>query len=181
MIPTVLIFLKVPEAGRVKTRLAADLGGGGGGADLSLAGGAPVGRDSGRVAYAPAEARQVMRVWLGEATGRTYWAQSEGGLGVRLDAAMSGAFARGAKAVMLIGGDCAELAGSRFREAADRLEEYYGVMGPAADGGYYLLGMKRAQPAWLRGITWSTAVGGGADEGASGVARRTTGGARCIA
>ena len=84
-------------------------------------------------------------------------AQREGGLGERLKHAVSGAFGREAEAVMLIGGDCAELGEKEFDRAAALLGDADAVLGPSLDGGYFLLGLKEAREEVLSDIKWSTA------------------------
>ncbi len=163
MKPTVLIFLKVPEAGAVKTRLAAVVG-----EVRALAiyrwlverQVAAIPRDwPVEVHYAPgtAAAEAAMRGWLGEALGRSFWPQSEGDLGERLQSATQAAFGRGAEAVFLIGGDCPDLDETRLREAAAAMVAADVAMAPARDGGYCLLGMRAPQLELLTGIAWSTA------------------------
>ncbi len=162
MTPTVLIFLKAPVAGAVKTRLARAMGDGRALAiyrwlaERQLAA-IPVGW-SVEVHFAPGDAAGAveMRAWLGEAEGRTFWPQCEGDLGVRLRAATASAFARGAEAVFLIGGDCPALDAARFTAAARALEGADGVLGPARDGGYYLLGLRAPRLELFEGIAWST-------------------------
>ena len=163
MIPTVLIFLKTPVRGQVKTRLAVDVGEA---EALRIyrwlverqMAAIPAGW-SVEVHYAPGteEAGLAMRSWLGEAPGRSFWPQPEAGLGERLWVAMEGAFGRGAPGVFLIGGDCPELDAAALREAAESLQGADVVMSPALDGGYVLLGMRAAWPQLLCGIEWSTA------------------------
>ena len=163
MTPTVLIFLKAPAEGAVKTRLASGVGDARALAiyrwlvERQLAA-IPRGW-SVEVHYAPGTpaAAAAMRSWLGEASGRSYWPQPEGDLGARLQAATAAAFGRGAAAVFLIGGDCPELNETRLRSAAAALADHEAVMGPARDGGYYLLGMRAPRLDLLRHITWSTA------------------------
>lgn len=70
-------------------------------------------------------------------------AQSAGGLRERLQAAMGAAFADGYRQVVLIGGDTPELSGAAVADAFARLapDGSNAVLGPAPDGGYYLLGL----------------------------------------
>lgn len=158
MTPTILIFLKAPVQGRVKTRLAVGIG-----EEAALRAyrrlverqmaalpeGWPV-----EVHYAPAGAETMMRDWLGNRP--RYVAQPEGDLGHRLRSATEGAFAGGAEAVCLIGGDCPKLGVEHFEQAAATLEEVDAVMGPTIDGGYYLLAMRGPHLALLDHNVWST-------------------------
>ena len=163
MIPTVLIFLKTPVRGQVKTRLAVDVGE----AEAlriyrwlverqmaAIPAGWPV-----EVHYAPGTpgAEVVMRSWLGEAPGRSYWPQPDAGLGERLQVALGAAFARGAESAFLIGGDCPDLDTEGLEEAARFMRNHDVVMSPAVDGGFVVLGMRGAWPELLSGIAWSTA------------------------
>ncbi|WP_221030765.1 TIGR04282 family arsenosugar biosynthesis glycosyltransferase [Actomonas aquatica] len=162
MKPTVLMFVKAPVLGAVKTRLAATVGD-----DEALRAHCwLVQRQVSQlpadwpleVHYAPGTeaAEAQMREWLGEADGRTFWPQPEEDLGGRLRAATAAAFGREAEAVLLIGGDCPELDEAGLRDAARALERAPVVLGPARDGGYYLLGMRRPRLELLDGIAWST-------------------------
>lgn len=157
--PTLLIFLKAPRAGEVKTRLAASLG-----KARALRAYrqlvahtlAAVPPDwSVEIHYAPRGARADMRRWLG-----ARWrlrVQSSGDLGVRLTRAFAGAFARGARRVIAIGGDCPTLDAATLERAAQTLRARDVVLGPACDGGYYLIGLRRAAPELFVEIPWSTA------------------------
>lgn len=160
MTPTILIFLKAPVAGQVKTRLAREVG------DESaleiyrrlvdrqmsvLPGDWPV-----EIHYSPAPAEPVMRSWLGERSNWSFWPQVEADLGERLAHATKEAFSRGAQATLLIGGDCPELGGGEFRTAADALRDHEVVLGPSPDGGYYLLGTHHPHQELFQGIEWGT-------------------------
>lgn len=77
-------------------------------------------------------------------------AQAAGRFGERLQAAVAGAFADGYRQVLLIGGDTPELTGVALADAFARLDAASGpaaVLGPAPDGGYYLLGLTAPVPA----------------------------------
>jgi rSAM/selenodomain-associated transferase 1 len=158
MLPTICLMLKAPRPGTVKTRLAKDIG------DEAACGVFrqlvehqlaqisaewPV-----EIHYAPREARPEMEAWLGNRY--VYLPQPEGHLGNRLHHAMEGAFARGAQGVILLGGDCPEVTGAVLRETAAKLAEYEVVIGPATDGGYYLMAIRQSQPRLLEDIDWST-------------------------
>jgi rSAM/selenodomain-associated transferase 1 len=82
--------------------------------------------------------------------------QSGADIGARMDDALSTILCRHPRAV-LIGSDVPEIYPGLIREAFQQLAEVPVVLGPAADGGYYLLGLSRPQPALFRGIQWSTA------------------------
>lgn len=67
-------------------------------------------------------------------------------LGERMKNAFADAFERKFKKVVVIGTDCFELKGAHIEEAFDQLEDHDIAIGPASDGGYYLIGMKKAYP-----------------------------------
>ena len=60
------------------------------------------------------------------------------------------------KNVLIIGTDCPYLTIHHLEESFDSLKNYDYCIGPASDGGYYLLGLKEFSPNWFRNITWST-------------------------
>ncbi len=57
---------------------------------------------------------------------------------------------------IVVGTDCPYLEASHLTEAARLLEHHEMVLGPARDGGYYLLGVRAPNPALFEGIDWST-------------------------
>jgi rSAM/selenodomain-associated transferase 1 len=77
-----------------------------------------------------------------------------------LQAALSHAFeqhlSEGFERVVLIGSDNPTLTASPVVEACQALDRVDVAIGPSADGGYYLLGMKRLHPELFQGIAWST-------------------------
>jgi len=148
--PRIVIFARWPEPGRVKTRLAATLG------DEAaariyrrlLVHTLAVARDSGlpvelRVTGAP---RERFETEFGP--GFAVSGQAEGDLGERL--------ARVEPPALVIGSDLPALTSSLLREAADALAAHEVVIGPARDGGYWLIGLRRACPWLFTGMAWST-------------------------
>lgn len=63
---------------------------------------------------------------------------------------------RGARKVLIIGSDCLELSVGHLREGLKLLDRKDLVLGPAKDGGYYLVGWKRPLPACFKGVAWGT-------------------------
>lgn len=57
---------------------------------------------------------------------------------------------------VIIGSDCPDLETKHIREAFSALDQSDVVLGPAVDGGYYLLGTKSHSPELFEGIPWST-------------------------
>lgn len=156
--PTVIVMLKAPRMGSVKTRLAAEVGAGEATRIYrllverqmaALPANWPV-----AVFFAPADAENEMRAWLGPRP--ALHAQTEGDLGRRLTFAVDAAFAGGAGGVLVIGGDCPELDEAGLREAGEALRTHEVVLGPAGDGGYYLIGLPRPQPELFADVPWST-------------------------
>ncbi|MFN0215566.1 MAG: TIGR04282 family arsenosugar biosynthesis glycosyltransferase [Saprospiraceae bacterium] len=82
--------------------------------------------------------------------------QYPGALGERMEDAFERAFQSGAHKVAIIGSDCPELTPSVLQQAFNLLASADFVLGPASDGGYYLLGMKTFEPTVFRGLDWST-------------------------
>lgn len=152
-----LLFIKNPVKGRVKTRLAKDLG-----EDEALAIYHRLTHHTRQQAQQVDVARRLYYSdWIEE---QDDWAISEfykylqegDDLGARMSNAFRRAFFDGAKRVVIIGSDCAELSAEILNQAFEALEGRDMVAGPANDGGYYLLGMKRYLPEVFRNIEWST-------------------------
>ncbi len=155
-----LVFLKRPTPGEVKTRLAPDLGAQAA-ADLyrvlaeeTLRRTVPRPGDYGRLlCFAPANARREMREWL---PGETWLAQKGGDLGDRMAHAFREAFRRGARRAVLIGSDAPSLTRELVLTAFAALGDNDLVLGPARDGGYYLVGLSRPCDVLFREVPWST-------------------------
>lgn len=77
-------------------------------------------------------------------------------LGERMKNAFESLFSEGYEQVLIIGTDCAALEQKHITSAITKLELVDVVIGPAEDGGYYLLGMKKLIPNLFYGIEWST-------------------------
>jgi len=70
--------------------------------------------------------------------------------------AFADVFALGYRQVMVVGTDLPTLPGSVFGEAVTLLAAHDVVLGPALDGGYYLVGLRKPSPELFTGIPWST-------------------------
>lgn len=81
--------------------------------------------------------------------------QPEGDLGDRMKAAFRDQFSKGAKSVVIIGSDCLELHPRHLEEAFTQLQSHEVVIGPSTDGGYYLLGMNSLHEALFDDMPWS--------------------------
>lgn len=77
-------------------------------------------------------------------------------LGERMAAAFHEGFALGYRSICIIGTDCFELTTSLLEESFNMLQSYDAVIGPAKDGGYYLLGMNSFYPDLFKNKLWST-------------------------
>lgn len=78
-------------------------------------------------------------------------------LGERMDRAFGQAFGQHYEKVVIIGSDCYELTTDMIEDAFAALDQHNVVLGPALDGGYYLLGMDRHYPHLFKDKKWSTA------------------------
>ena len=163
-IPRLVIFTRFPEPGRTKTRLIPALGAAGA-ARLqdamtrhTLGVAAEVGAGSDVEVKVEVEVRHTggdadghaMAHRYGRANLR-YQPQGDGNLGERLAQATSAC-----GPVVVIGTDCPALSGEIIRDAFRRLDRHDVVLGPAADGGYYLVGLRRPAAGLFAGIDWST-------------------------
>jgi uncharacterized protein len=77
-------------------------------------------------------------------------------LGERMAQAFQSLFSSGYKEVLIIGSDCYELSQEHLEKAFETLHEVDIVLGPATDGGYYMLGLKEPAPAIFTNMTWSS-------------------------
>jgi rSAM/selenodomain-associated transferase 1 len=152
-----LVFARAPEPGHCKTRLAAAIG-----AVEAAALHAAFVLDvlerhvtPGRrlVLYKTGEPRHTF--WQEVPTHVEQQEQGEGDLGARLDRAFAPRLEAGARGVVL-GPDSPALAPSRVDAAFAALASVDAVLGPADDGGYYLLGLSRPCPAVFQDIPWGT-------------------------
>lgn len=81
--------------------------------------------------------------------------QESGDLGTKMKAAFEQAFEKGYKRVVIIGSDCYDLSSVLLEEALIALHTQPVVIGPAQDGGYYLLGLNKMVPALFENQPWS--------------------------
>ena len=157
---TLCIFARAPVAGRVKSRLAAEIG-----AEAALAAHrALVEGALERLACIDGVASEL---WLDDPDheGARRWAQpwglplraqAGGDLGQRMDLALQSCVASGARGIV-VGTDCPDIDARYVRDAVDALDSHDAVLGPAADGGYGLVGARRPVPEIFRGILWGSA------------------------
>jgi uncharacterized protein len=153
-----IVFVKAPRPGAVKTRLAKAIGAPAAGAayrqlvetllnQLQGLGGV-------EVCFSPDDAASEVQHWLKE--GWSSSPQGDGDLGRRLQSAFQRAFHAGARRVVIIGSDCPAVRVEDIGEACGGLQTHDVVLGPATDGGYWLIGLRQPQPNLFRGVHWST-------------------------
>ena len=156
-----LFFIKSPEKGKVKSRLASVIG------DKPAAnlyrdfitqmlstlkrGDFPF-----YICFYPKNALKGLREWLG---GQYQYIPQKGkDLGERMRNGFIGAFEIGFRRVVLIGSDIPDLPLEFVEEAFTSLKKKDAVIGPALDGGYYLIGFKDKtfSPQVFEGMAWGT-------------------------
>ncbi len=162
-----IVFTRYPRAGVTKTRLIPVLGAQGA-ADLQRRMTAHAVNQAQSLAETRAVGIEVrfaggsedrMQAWLGIAC--DYRPQGKGDIGARMHRALAHAFRRSAERVVLIGSDIPDIRSDLLQAAFDHLQSVDVVLGPASDGGYYLIGIRRS--AWARArvalfaaIPWGT-------------------------
>ncbi|MBX9733902.1 MAG: TIGR04282 family arsenosugar biosynthesis glycosyltransferase [Chitinophagaceae bacterium] len=151
---TIIVLAKTPELGKVKTRIAAKLG-----EEKALA----IYTRLLHYTFCLLKRIHCRKVVYTSGDGpQTCWAaletkpQTNGDLGNRMASAFEQVLSERATKCIIIGTDCATLTEEIIETAFTELETKDLVIGPASDGGYYLLGMKKMYPALFKGISWST-------------------------
>ncbi|HEV7330881.1 MAG TPA: TIGR04282 family arsenosugar biosynthesis glycosyltransferase [Flavisolibacter sp.] len=151
-----IIFARVLEKGAVKTRLAASIGD-----DAALAVYSKLLQHTHDVTCNLSCDKYVFyadHIPNSDMWDKGYSKQLQQGanLGERMRAAFSQVFQQGYSRVLLIGSDCLELTTPVLEQAFLELEENEIAIGPAQDGGYYLIGMKDRIKEVFGGVAWST-------------------------
>jgi hypothetical protein len=93
-----------------------------------------------------------MRHWLGHQVSLS--PQCEGPLGQRLSHAFEQGFATELQRILIIASDCPGIGKQEITQAVQALDTHDVVLGPAEDGGYYLIGLKTPQPQLFAAISW---------------------------
>lgn len=155
----ILVFLRAPEPGKVKTRLAKHIGD-----TLALLFYTHFVQDTletvdalripVHICFYPSTQKDTVTSWLGDRY--RYWCQSGDTLGQRMASAFVRAFETGVDRAVLIGTDIPDLPGRIIDEALDALGTHDAAIGPSADGGYYLIGFtaRGFLPAIFNGVRW---------------------------
>lgn len=139
-----LVFLKYPHPGCVKTRLAKSIGDVEAAVAYKKMAQVVVEQTTSTIYHQillihPPEQHQAFKVWLGEQ--KNYCPQVSGTLDQKLVAAFSDCFDKGAQSVIVIGSDCIDIVEDDIKTVFQHLVHAETVIGPARDGGYYLLGL----------------------------------------
>ena len=169
---TIILFARAPQRGRVKTRLARQIG-----EDAALGIYVAMLRDSlaksarlaemiegeAIVAYTPHDALELpagdgapslRELWSG-----AVWPQPEGDLGARMYGAIEWAFGRGASAVALLGADVPDMSlstlSANFSTLSAELERLDAILEPARDGGFWTLMCSRILPPEAFDVDWN--------------------------
>lgn len=155
-----IVFVKEPRPGTVKTRLARVIGNEHAAqlyralAEEAVRRTQPRGGEYAQfLFFTPADAGPTLARWF---PGGTLFPQKGDDLGQRMANAFETAFARGARRVAIVGTDAPGVSRPLVTEALLALGDHDVVVGPAQDGGYYLLALDRPRPGLFEAIPWST-------------------------
>ena len=155
---TLVVMARWPVSGRCKSRLAAELG--------------PVRAAAIQgwlTAHTLAVARALRRWGAALGCDRVV-CQGRGGLGLRLQRIVGGGLRRSGRRLVVIGSDLPGLGSADLLQAFAALERHELVLGPAQDGGYWLIGLRRSRPELFCGIDWGgPGVLGQTEEAAAGL------------
>jgi len=156
-----ICFLKYPQPGHVKTRLAEDLGSEGAAAlyealaERVITEIYPLSESYDLILCAePSHAIDDYRSWIGP--NWIFWYQEGETLGDRLAIATESAFHHDYQRIIVIGTDCIGMDEPFIEKAFNALEDHDVVIGPSTDGGYYLLGISQPMFWLFEDMPWST-------------------------
>ena len=155
--PLIIVFVRNPELGRVKTRLAKSIGD-----QAALETYKILSKHTSKI-ISEIDSDQLIfysdkiqdnDVWT--ATNCKKQIQTKGDLGQKMLAAFQYGFSLGYQKILIIGSDLYSLRPKHIESAFEQLENYDVVIGPALDGGYYLLGLNFIIPKIFKQKQWST-------------------------
>ncbi|MFZ9982131.1 MAG: TIGR04282 family arsenosugar biosynthesis glycosyltransferase [Cyclobacteriaceae bacterium] len=154
----IIIFYRNPISGHVKTRLAAGIGN-----EMALEVHLKLAMRTMQVASDVSCDKVVY--YDRKAIVGDYWddrvfmkeVQHGADLGEKMTHAFNQMFEVGYKTILIIGTDCPEITTELLESAFKNLETHNAVIGPASDGGYYLLGLKARAPELFSGVDWGSA------------------------
>lgn len=153
----IIVFVRTPELGKVKTRLAKSIG------DQSALNIYKL-----LLKHTAAVLHDLkfdkLVYYSGKLEEEDFWEsnlfqkklQKGADLGERMQHAFETAFDQGYEKVIIIGSDLFELKPTHITTAFEALESNEVAIGPSLDGGYYLLGMKQLEPALFKNKKWGT-------------------------
>jgi len=155
-----IIFMKAPRLGTVKTRLQPQLT-----PEQALTLYRAMAEDlvakfrgavefDLQIHFWPPDGVEEMRQWLGDEL--VFLPQQQGDLGRKMQQAFADTFQQGYRKAVIIGSDLPTLDQSRIKEAFRQLETHDAVLGPTDDGGYYLVALKTLHPELFASVSWST-------------------------
>ncbi len=158
-----IVFLKYPETKKVKTRLGKDIG------DrramefyretASFIADSFSGQKNWKTFffYTPGKRKKEIFEWLGDRDA-LFFVQDGESLGQKMSQAFAKCFSLGFRNVVIIGTDCVMITEEDVETAFSLLSggKFEAVLGPAIDGGYYLLGLCRKTDAVFQDVQWST-------------------------
>jgi rSAM/selenodomain-associated transferase 1 len=155
-----IIFVKAPLVGKVKTRLAKKLG-----ESVTLDIYRSMVKDllqnikgyseyKIQLSFWPVNHLTEMQNWLGKSW--KFLAQCEGHLGEKMLDAFKNAFEVGSGKVIIIGSDIPTISKQVIHDAFTRMDSYDLVLGPSEDGGYYLIGLKKLHSALFENVSWGS-------------------------
>lgn len=151
-----IVFVKNPVPGKVKTRLANDIG---------YIRATEIYKKL--LLYTEKVIRKIdtdKEIWYADSisaddvwsdTGALKKVQPDGDLGVKMSQAFQSGFENGYKKIVLIGSDCLQITPRHITDAFRNLDSRDIVTGPSRDGGYYLIGLKALAPQIFENKPWS--------------------------
>jgi rSAM/selenodomain-associated transferase 1 len=155
--PLIMVFVRNPELGRVKTRLAKSIGD-----QAALETYKILNKHTASVIHKTTADKLIF--YSDKIQDNDIWTvinckkqiQTKGDLGQKMLAAFQYGFSLGYKKIIIIGSDLYSLRATHIESAFEQLENYDIVIGPALDGGYYLLGLNSLIPEIFKQKQWST-------------------------
>ena len=153
----IIIFYRNPVKGTVKTRLAAGIGD-----EAALAVYKQLSEMTMKAVRPVASKKNVY--YDQHITHDDIWSEGDFektvqvgfDLGERMAAAFRHGFEQGCERILIIGTDCPDLKTNMLEDAFNQLDTYDAVIGPALDGGYYLLGLKRFISEVFQDMVWGS-------------------------
>jgi len=152
-----MVFVRNPQLGTVKTRLATTVGD-----KVALEIYIELMRHTAEVTHKVSADKKVFyseKIEQNDVWNKMNFSkalQTKGTLGQRMENAFRTAFEKGYKKVLIVGSDLYSLKTSHIEKALHQLDKKEVVIGPAQDGGYYLLGLKKNLPALFCNKSWGT-------------------------